>query len=110
MSARFEISPTVESFCQFHFIDSQGDTVLLSGEYESRDLAEKAIQDVRVSSLISQQIAKGITPAGEMFFVIKNNGGQVIAKSVLYDNEMRFDNALHSVKENACIAKIDHIG
>ncbi len=75
-----------------------------------RVLAEKAIQDVCVGSLMSQFIDKGKTPGGEMFSVVKDNSGEVIAKSVLFNDEMRFDNALHQLKDNACIAEITYNG
>lgn len=108
MPATFAISAVEDGYCQFHLVDGEGGTLLMSAEYESRELAEKAIQDVRVGSLMSQLIAKGKTPDGGMFFVIKDNSGGVIAKSLLFDNEMQFDNALHHVKDNACVADITY--
>jgi hypothetical protein len=33
--------------------------------------------------------------------------GQILAKSVLFSSTMLFDNALHTVKDNACIAEIN---
>lgn len=110
MPAVFEISQGENGFCQFSFIDSKGERLLMSDMYEDKALAEKAIQDVRVGSLMSQFIAKGKTPGGEMFFVVKDNSGEVIAKSVLFNDEMRFDNALHQLKDNACIAEITYNG
>lgn len=109
MAAEFIVSPVDGGSFQFQLVNSQNEMLLVSAEFDNKLNAEKAIQDVRVGSLMSQQIAKGKTPEGEMFFVIKNNGGDVIAKSTLFDNEMRFDNALHHVKENACIAKITYM-
>ena len=41
-----------------------------------------------------------------MFFVIKDKDGGVLVKSNLYTSSMKFDNALHLVKDNACIAEI----
>lgn len=106
MAATFKITPLENSFYQFHLLDKQGQMLLMSAEYEDCKQAEEAIKEVRVGSLMSQQIAKGKTPDGGLFFVIKNNSGDVIAKSMLFDNEMQFDNALHNVKDNACIAEI----
>lgn len=109
MSAVFIVSPVDDGYFQFQYVNSQNEMLMTSAEFENKLVAEKAIQDVRVGSLMSQLIAKGQTPDGDMFFVIKNNGGDVIAKSILFDNEMLFDNALHNVKENACIAKITYM-
>lgn len=109
MSAIFKVSSLEDGYFQFHFINSQDEMLMMSGEFEGKPTTEKAIQDLRVGSLMSQQIAKAQTPDGDMFFVIKDNSGQVIAKSILFDNEMRCDNALHNVRENACIAKITYV-
>lgn len=108
MTATFSVSAANNGFYQFHLVDGKGEPLLISPEYESKELLEQAIQDVRVGSLMSQFIAKGKTPEGEMSFVIKDKTGSVIAKSMLFDNEMNFDNALHKVKDNACIAEITY--
>lgn len=109
MAASFLIDSIEEGFFQFSYLNSKGERVLMSPQFETRSMVEKAIQDVRVGSLMSQQIAKGQTPEGEYFFLIKDNGGQVLAKSVLFDNEMSFDNALHNVRENACVAELKYV-
>ncbi len=106
MSARFEIVMAEEGQFLFNYINGQGDTLMTSCEFESQDSAERAIKDVRVGSLMSNQIAKGETREGDRFFVIKNSIGEVLVKSVLFDNEMHFNNALYQVKDNACIADI----
>ena len=108
MPAIFEVKSNAEGLYEFNFINSKGSLVLMSAMFENKEQAEQAIKDVRVGSLMSQQIAKGKTPDGDCFFVIKDTGGNIIAKSVLFDNEMVFDNALHSVKDNACVAEIKY--
>lgn len=109
MSANFELANAESGAFTFRYVDSNGETLLLSGEHPSKAEAEQAIQGVRVGSLMSQQIAKGKTPEGQFFFVIKDNAGTVLAKSVLFENEMVFDNALHQVKDKACIAAIAEV-
>lgn len=108
MSA-FQVSTVEDGYYQFAYINSQGDSVLTSPEFETQDMVEKAIQDVRVGSLMSQQIAKGKTPEGDFFFLIRDSNGAVVAKSRLFQTEMTFDNALHNVRENACVAGITYI-
>ncbi|TGD73516.1 DUF1508 domain-containing protein [Mangrovimicrobium sediminis] len=109
MSAVFRVAPVEEGFFQFQLLDANGEMLLVSPEFENREFAESAIQDVRVGSLMSQNIAKAKTPQGEFFFLIKDSHGAIVAKSELFDNEMRFDNALHSVRENACVAEIAYV-
>ena len=108
MAMIFQVQPVDDGFLQFNLVDGQGELFLIGGEYETRDQVEGAIKDVRVGSLMSQQISKGQTPSGHRFFVIKNTDGQVIAKSTLFESEMNFDNALHHVKDNACVAEITY--
>ena len=109
MSAVFKISPDEEGFFQFEFVNSKGEIILLSPAFEQKEMAEKAIQDVRVGSLMSQNIAKAKTPDGGFFFMINDQSGTAVAKSILFDNEMLFNNALHSVREDACIADIAYV-
>lgn len=106
MTAIFKITGKENDFT-FSLLASGGKALLLGGDYETAQDAEKAIQDVRVGSLMSQQIAAGKTADGEMFFVIKNSDGQIIAKSGLYESQMNFDADLHTVKDMACIAEIE---
>ena len=106
MAAIFKISSAESGGFQFHLMDDDGSALLIGAEADSRDDAEKTIQDVRVGSLMSQQIAKGQTPDSQFFFLIKDSLGNVIAKSDLYGDEMEFNNALNRVKETACIAEV----
>ncbi|WP_317933193.1 hypothetical protein [Halioxenophilus sp. WMMB6] len=106
MAATFELKTTGDSIFQFDFYNGKGDQLMMSAEFASKSEAEQAIQEVRVGSMMSDMIAVGTGPEGEKFFVIKNRGGQVLVKSVLFENEMVFNNALHSVRDNACIAQV----
>ena len=109
MPASFELKQNDEGQFYFHFLDRDGELIMMSGDYPDKQEAEQAIKDVRVGSLMSNQIAAGKVPDGESFFVIKNAGGRILVKSVLFDSQMVFDNALHSVKDNACVAEISDL-
>jgi len=106
MPGAFELKKSDDQLFYFHFVDDAGEMILMSGDYDAREEAEQAIKAVRVGSLTANQIAAGKVPAGETFFVIKDAGGDIIAKSVLFDDRMVFDNALHMVKDNACVAAV----
>lgn len=108
MPATFEVKTNSEGLYEFNFIDNKGRMVLLSAGYERVEQAEEAIKAVRVGSLMSPQIAKGKTGDGDSFFLIKDSGGQVVAKSILFNDEMVFNDALHSVKDSACIAEVSY--
>ncbi|MDP2505527.1 MULTISPECIES: hypothetical protein [unclassified Oceanobacter] len=106
MSATFELKTTISQAFTFELLSSRGHSLLLGGDYPTKAEAEQGIKDVQLGSLMGHQIAAGRTPAGETFFVIKDTQGQIIAKSALFGDQMLFDNALHAVKDNACIAAI----
>lgn len=106
MPASFELKTTEDGQYYFHFLDNQGELLLMSGDYPDKQQAEQAIQDVKVGSLMSNQIAAGTVPAGDSFFVIKDASGDVLVKSILFNSRMVFDNALHTVKDSACIADV----
>jgi len=106
MSIVFELKANDAREYFFHLVDGAGEILLLSADYPHKAAAEKAIADVRVGSLMVNQIAAGKTKTGETFFVIKDGAGQIIAKSLLFSSPMLFDNALHNVKDNACVAEL----
>lgn len=106
MAAIFELKKNMDDQFYFHFLDGNGELLLMSGEYPVKESAEEAIKEVRVGSLMSTQIAAGKVASGDTFFVIKDTVGDVLVKSILFESRMVFDNALHSVKDNACIAEI----
>ena len=105
MSASFILKQDLNNEYFFNFLDGEEETVLISGNYPDKTSAEEAIKDVKLNSLMSQQLAGGKTPNGEMFFVIKGSDGHVLVKSALYSSQMKMDNALHCVKDNACVAE-----
>jgi len=106
MTAKFVIKQDLNNQYYFQFLDSNNDIVLLSSRYDSKSSVDAAIKDVQLNSLMSQQLAGGRTEDGEMFFVIKGSDGGVIVKSALYVSQMKMDNALHLVKDNACVAEV----
>lgn len=87
-------------------MDSSGATMLLGGEHIQYSEMEQAIKEVQVGSLVSQRIAAGKTTDGAMFFVIKDDAQNILAKSPLYHERVAFDDALHKVKDSACIAEL----
>jgi len=90
----------------FNFLDQDGEVILISGNYPNKVLAEAAIKDLKLNSLMSQQLAAGKTPTGEQFFVVKGSDGDILVKSALYTSQMVMDNALHCVKDSVCVADV----
>ncbi|HMU67798.1 MAG TPA: DUF1508 domain-containing protein [Cellvibrionaceae bacterium] len=109
MSARFLLTSDETNRFFVNLVDANGELLLIGGTHPSRDEAEAAIKEIRVGTLMSNQIGASKTPSGDTFFYIKNPGGQVIAKSQLFTSAMAFDNALHQVKDNTCIAELDDL-
>ncbi|MBD9358798.1 YegP family protein [Methylomonas albis] len=106
MPATFELKTNDEKQYFFNFLNSKGELLLMSGDYGNKDEAMQAIKEVRTGSLMTNQIAASRIPEGDTFFVIKDAAGSIIVKSVLFNSNMVFDNALHIVKDNACVAEI----
>ena len=109
MPGNFELKKNEDEQFYFHFVDDAGEMILMSGDYDDKAEAEQAIKAVKVGSLTANQIAAGKVPDGETFFVIKDTAGDIIAKSVLFNDRMVFDNALHMVKDNACVAEVSDL-
>lgn len=106
MASSFVLKQNEDGEIYFNFLDKDGEIILISGNYVDKASAEEAIKDLRMNSLMSQQLAAGKTKDGSQFFVIKGSDGDILVKSALYDNTMVMDNALHCVKDNVCIAEV----
>ncbi len=106
MSATFEIKLNDKKQFYFHYLNNQDELMMMSGEYDDKASAEQAIKDVRVGSLMGEQLAAGKVSGGDCFFVVKNSVGEILAKSILFSSQMVFDNAFHAMRDNACIAEI----
>ena len=105
MAISFQINTEASDSFSFNALDKNGELLLIGADFPSKAQAEQAIQDVRVGSMMSQNIAVGESD-GRKYFVIKNQAGQILVKSILFDSELVFNNALHSVREGACIAEV----
>ena len=109
MATVFKLKQNDNNAYYFHLVDGEGKVLMTSAEYPDKDQPEQGIKELRVGSLMSEQIAAGQVPEGDQFFVIKNSTGDVVAKSVLFESRMVFDHALHTVRDNACIAEISDL-
>jgi uncharacterized protein YegP (UPF0339 family) len=106
MASSFVIKQNEEGEIYFNFLNNEGEIILISGGYTDKASAEEAIKDLKLNSLMSQQLAAGKTKDGAQFFVIKGSDGEILVKSALYNSAMVMDNALHCVKDNVCVAEV----
>ncbi|WP_221801805.1 hypothetical protein [Oceanobacter mangrovi] len=106
MAAVFKVSPDEQGLFQFEYFNGKGERLMVSQVFADQAATDQAIQEVRVGSMMSQFISKGQTPEGSFFFTIANQSGQTLVKSIPFENEMQFNNALHQVRDGACIASI----
>lgn len=106
MSLSFELINSDTGLFAFNGLDTKGKVLLMGAEFTNKAETEKAIQDVRVGSMMSQNIAVGDDSDGKKFFVIKNQAGDVLVKSITFADEMEFNQALHTVRDGACIAEV----
>lgn len=106
MACRFQLFNNDSGAFQFDFYNGNNEILMQSTAFASQKEAEQAIQDVRVGSMMSDLIAVGKGPEDSKFFVIKNRAGDVLVRSILFSDELAFNNSLHSVRDNACIAEV----
>ena len=77
MASSFVLNQNESGEIYFNFLNSDGEVVLISDFYSDKALAEEAIKDVKLNSLMSQQLAAGKTKDGGQFFVIKGSDGVI---------------------------------
>lgn len=106
MASTFELKQTPNHTFVFTYCNSKGDVLLTSPEFATKIDAERAIKEVRVGSMMSQMISVGVKE-GAKYFEIKNQQGQMLVRSIGLTSDLAFNNMLHAVRENACIAEVN---
>ncbi|MBM95963.1 MAG: DUF1508 domain-containing protein [Oceanospirillaceae bacterium] len=108
MAAEFKVTSDEQGLFHFVYFNGRGERLMSGPTFSDRRLTDQAIQEVRVGSMMSQFISKGQTADGDLYFRISNQNGETVAQSVTFDNEMVFNNALHQVRDGACVATVTY--
>lgn len=104
--AKFEITQRKNSEFQFNLKAANGEIILTSEGYTTKDNCKNGIESVKKNSLNDDRFERKLSSNGKFFFNLKAINGQVIGTSEMYENEAGRDNGIASVKKNATSAKL----
>ncbi|MDX6694129.1 MAG: uncharacterized protein QOF02_1732 [Blastocatellia bacterium] len=106
MNAEFEIKRGSGGKHHFNLKAENGEIILTSEIYESRQGAEKGIASVRTNAPNDAQYERKTASNDQPYFVLKAENGEPIGTSETYTSVAAMENGIESVKRNAPNAAI----
>lgn len=107
MAGKFECYKDKAGEYRFRLKAGNGETILSSEGYKSKDSCENGIASVQKNSAIDERYDMKQTSSGKYRFNLKASNGQVIGTSQNYSSESGCRNGMDSVKRSAPGAAID---
>ena len=94
---------------RFNLKAANGEVILVSETYESKESALSGIESVRKHSADDAHFERKNSKRSEPYFVLKALNGQVIGMSEMYSSEAACENGIASVRKNGPVAQLrDH--
>ena len=106
MSAKFEIQPTDGGGFYFILIATNGQTILTSQTYTTKEAAKNGMESVIENGTDEAQFETKTSSAGEDYFVLKAKNQQVIGNSQMYSSKEAMKKGIQSVISNAPNAEV----
>ncbi len=106
MAGRFEIKESAGGRFIFNLKVGNGQIILSSESYETKQGAEKGIESVRKSAPDDNRYERKTAKNGEAFFILKAGNGEPLGRSETYSSVSAMDNSVESVKKNALDAEV----
>jgi hypothetical protein len=94
---------------RFNLKAANGEVVLVSESYESKESALNGIESVKENARIDDRFERKNSKRSEPYFVLKAANGQIIGISEMYSSEAACENGIASVKKSGPLAQLrDH--
>ncbi|SNZ00482.1 YegP family protein [Flagellimonas pacifica] len=104
---KFEIKSTSAGKTMFNLKAGNGQVILTSQSYASKDGCKNGIDSVRTNSQNDDRFERKTASDGSPFFTLNAANGQVIGKSEMYTSTSAMENGIESVKKNAPDADVE---
>ncbi len=102
----FQIKTGKDNQFYFNLTAKNGQTILTSEGYKTKDGCEKGVDSVKKNAPDDKKYERKVAKDGQHFFVLKAGNGEPIGKSEMYKTKDSMENGIESVKNNAPIAGI----
>jgi uncharacterized protein YegP (UPF0339 family) len=109
MAAKFEIKKNTKGKFHFNLKAGNGEVILTSETYESKEAAEGGIASVKKNSASDAAFERKTAKDGSPYFVLKAANHEPIGKSEMYKSTASMENGIASVKKNAPDARIQDL-
>ena len=106
MSGKFVVSRRSNGEFQFKLCASNGQTILTSEGYTTREGCMNGVASVRTNAADATRFEKRTASDGRFYFVLKAGNHQVIGQSQMYAGFEECDNGMESVGHHAPDAEI----
>lgn len=109
MAGKFEIKESSGGKFRFNLKAGNGQVLLSSEAYETKQGAEKGIESVRKNASDDNRYERKTAKNNEPYFVLKAGNGEPLGRSETYSSTSAMENGIESVKKNAQDAEIVNI-
>jgi len=109
MSAHYELKPAAHDQFMFNLKAANGEVILTSEAYKSREGALNGIESVKTNSPVDGQYERKTSTASQPYFVLKAKNHESIGKSEMYSSESAMEKGIESVKKNGPAATLHDI-
>lgn len=104
---KFVISKRKNDEYQFNLKAGNGQVILSSEGYASKDGCKNGIESVRKNAPDDGNYDRKESTNGKPYFNLKAGNGQIIGNSEMYESVAARDNGIESVKKNAPDATVE---
>jgi len=101
MAGKFELKSAKNGKFFFNLKASNGQIILSSEMYETRQAAENGIESVKKNAADDQKYIRLKSKEGNPYFMLKAGNGELIGKSELYSSQAGMENGITAVKKSA---------
>lgn len=107
MAAKYDLKQSSNDKFYFNLKAANGEVILTSQMYTTKDAAHNGIESVKTNSPIDERYERKTSSKDEPYFVLKAANGEDIGKSEMYTSTSARDGGIDSVKTNGPNADID---
>lgn len=106
MPGKFELSKTRNGQFVFNLKAANGQVILTSHTYASKDQALSSVEHVRVNGSVDNHFDRKTSTAGHPYFSLLNESGENLGRSEMYSSVAAMEKGIASVKRNAVTARL----
>lgn len=107
MASKYELKTSKNGQFVFNLKAANGQVILTSESYTTKDAALNGIESVRKNSQVDTNFERKTATNNQPYFTLKAANGQTIGKSELYSGTAAMENGIASVKTNAPGASVE---